>query len=102
MILSVPPLSDGNGFTFGKVMGMMMMQNRMDNEQRERQYKSESEQREREFQLCREEMAIARKEAWAQRKMMSAQTQMMNAMFMAMLKKNTGDSSNPPPSPSNN
>jgi hypothetical protein len=48
-------------------MGMMMMQNRMDNKQRERQYKSESEQREREFQLRREEMAIVRKEAWAQR-----------------------------------
>jgi hypothetical protein len=32
---------------------------------------------------------------------MSAQTQMMNAMFMAMLNKNGGDSSNPPSSPSN-
>jgi hypothetical protein len=93
---------DGNGFTFGKVKGMLMMQNRMDNEQRERQYKSESEQREREFQLCWEEMAIVREEARAQRQMMSAQTQMMNTMFMAMLNKNTGDSSNPPPSPSNN
>ncbi len=93
---------DGDGFTFGKVMGMMMMQNRMDNEQRERQYKSESEQREQEFQLFWEEIAIARKEAWAQRQMMSAQMQMMNAVFMAMLNKNTGDSSNPQPSPSNN
>jgi hypothetical protein len=47
-------------------------------------------------------MAIAREEAWAQRQMMSAQMQMMNAIFMAMLNKNSGDSSNPPPSPSNN
>ena len=45
---------------------MMMKQNRFDNEQRERQYQKESELREREFQLCREEMAIAREEARAQ------------------------------------
>jgi hypothetical protein len=73
----------------------------MDNKQRERQYKSESEQREQEYQLCWEEIAIAHEDAWAQRQMMSTQTQMMNAMFMAMLNKNMGNSSNPPPSPSN-
>ena len=94
MILSVPPLSDGNGFTFGKVMGMMMMQNRMDNEQRERQYKSEKEQRDREYELRREEMAIVREDAHAQR-------QIMNMMLMSMLNKNGGENSNPPPSPSN-
>ena len=65
---------DGGGFRFGKMMGMMMMQNKMDNDQRERQYKSESEQREREYQLRREEMAIAREEACTQRQMMIAQT----------------------------
>ena len=96
---------DGDGFSFGRIMGMMMMQNRADSEQREQQhkkeaeqreqqYKIESEQREREFQLRREEMAIAREDARAQR-------QMMNMMFMSMLNKNGGDSSNPPPSPSN-
>jgi hypothetical protein len=56
---------DGDGFNFARVMGMMMIQNRLDNKQRERQYKSESEQREQEYQLCWEEMAIAREEAWA-------------------------------------
>ncbi len=80
---------------------MMMMQNKMGNNQREQQYKSESEQREQEYQLCREEMAIAREEAHTQRQMMSAQTQMMNAIFMSMLNKNGGDSNNLPPSPSN-
>ncbi len=73
------------------MMGMMMMQNRLDNKQRERQYKSESEQREWEYQLCREEMGIVRKDARAQR-------QMMNVMLMLMLNKNGGDNSNPLPS----
>jgi hypothetical protein len=58
------------------------------------QYQSESEVREREFQLHREEMAIACKEA-------CAQWQMMNVMLLTMLNKNGGqDNSNPPPSPS--
>jgi hypothetical protein len=74
------------------MMGMMMMQNRLDNEQRERQYESESEQREQEYQLCREEMGIGREDARAQR-------QMMNIMLMSMLNKNGGDNSNPLPSP---
>jgi len=83
------------------MMSMMMMQHRLDNEQREQQYKIEYEQREREYELRREEMAIAREDARAQRQMMHAQSQMMNAMFMSMLTKNGGDNSNPPPSPSN-
>ena len=78
------------GSLFGRIMGMMMMQNKMFNMQRERQYKSESEQREQEYQLCWEEMAIAHEEACLQRQMMSAQSQMMNAIFMSMLNKNGG------------
>ncbi len=78
------------GSLFGRIMGMMMMQNKMFNTQRERQYKSESEQREQEYQLCWEEMAIAHEEACPQRQMMSAQSQMMNAIFMLMLNKNGG------------
>ncbi len=50
--------------SFGNIMYMMMMQ-----------HKSDSEQREREYQLRREEMAIAREEACDQR-------QMMNLLFM--------------------
>ena len=92
--------ADDDGFSFGRMMTMMMMQHRQDNEQRERQYRSEYEQREREYDLRREEMAIAREDARAQRQMMQAQSQMMNAMFMSMLNKNGGDNSNPPPSPS--
>ncbi len=42
---------DNDRFTFGRVIGMMMMQNHLDNEQRERQYKSEKEQRDREYEL---------------------------------------------------
>ena len=38
-------------------MHMMMMQNKMDNDQREQQNKIEAKQREREYQLRREEMA---------------------------------------------
>ncbi len=70
------------------------MQNHFDNEQREWQYQKESELREREFQLRREEMAIAHKEA-------HAQWQLMNVMLTMMLNKNWGqNNSNPPPSPS--
>jgi hypothetical protein len=85
---------DGSdGYSFRNMMSIMMMQNRFDNEQRERQYQKELELREREFQLRWEEMAIARKEAHTQR-------QMMNVMLMTMLNKNgRGDNSNPPPSP---
>ncbi len=67
-----------DGYSFGNLMYMMMMQSRMDNERREQQFKSESEQREREYQLRQEEMAIAREEAREQR-------QLMNLMFMSML-----------------
>ena len=86
---------DGSdGYSFGNMMSMMMMQNRFNNKQREQQYQKESELREWEFQLHREEMAIARKEA-------HMQCQMMNVMLMTMLNKNEGgDNSNPPPSPS--
>ncbi len=42
---------------------MMMMQQCMDNEHRERQYKHESEQKEQEYKLYWEEMEIACKEA---------------------------------------
>jgi hypothetical protein len=74
---------DGNeGSHLGNVMYMMMMQ-----------HKSDSEQREREYQLRREEMAIAREEARDQR-------QMMNLLFMQMLNRNGGGDSNQPPSPS--
>ena len=62
------------GSLFGRIRGMMMMQNKMFNTQRERQYKSESEQREQEYQLLWEDMAIACEEARTQRQMMSAQT----------------------------
>ena len=84
-----------SGWSFGNMMHMMMMQNRMDNERREQQYKNESEQREREYQLRREELAIARDEAWEQR-------QLTNLLFMSMLNKNGGSNSNPPLSPSSN
>jgi hypothetical protein len=92
----------GDGWSFGNMMHMMMMQNKMDNDRREEQNKIreeqnkiEADQREREYQLRREEMAIAREEAREQR-------QLMNLMFMTMLNKNGGtDNSNPaPPSPS--
>ena len=86
---------EGDGWSFGNMMHMMMMQGRLDNERRGQQNKNEADQREREYQLRREEMALAREEAREQR-------QMMNLMFMAMLNKNAGNDSNPhPPSPSN-
>jgi hypothetical protein len=72
-----------DGYSFGNMMNMMMMQSCMDNDQREPPFKSESEQREWEYQLCWEGMAIARKEAHEQR-------QLMNLMFMSMLNKNGG------------
>ncbi len=84
-----------DGYSFGNMMYMMMMQNRMDNERKEQQFKSESEQREREYQLHWEEMAITRKEAREQR-------QLMNLIFTSMLNKNGEGNSNPPPSPSPN
>jgi hypothetical protein len=81
------------------MMHMMMMQNQMDKDRREQQNKADTEQREREYQLRREEMAIARKEARDQR-------QFMNLLFMSMLKQNGGiDNSNltpPGPGPGNN
>jgi hypothetical protein len=70
------------GSHFGNMMNMMMMQ-----------HKSDSEQREREYQLRREELAIARDEAQDQR-------QMMNLLFMQMLNRKGGGDSNQPPSPS--
>ena len=80
------------------MMHMMMMQNRMDNEQREhrdrqreQQNRIDSEQRDREYQLRREEMAIAREESREQR-------QLMNLMLMSMLSKYGGTvNSNPTP-----
>jgi len=75
--------SEENGFSFQNMMSMMMYQNR-----------AESEQRECEYQLRREEMAIAREDARAQR-------QLMNVMMMAMLNRNGGgDSTQPQPPPS--
>ena len=56
------------------------------------QNRAESEQREREYQLRREEMAIAREDARAQR-------QLMNVMMMAKLETG-GDSTQPQPPPS--
>ena len=86
----------GDGWSFGNMMHMMMMQNRMDNERREQietdrreQQDRIAEQREREYQLRREEMAVAREEAREQR-------QLMNLMFMSMLNRNGGSNSNPP------
>ncbi len=49
-----------DGYSFGNMMYMMMMQNRMDNEWREQQHKSISDQREWEYQLHQEEIAIGR------------------------------------------
>jgi hypothetical protein len=83
-----------NGYLIGNMMSKMMMQNRMDTKQRGQQYKNETEQREREVQLWHEEMAIMQEESLVQR-------QMMNLMLLAMLNRNGGDNSNPPPSPSN-
>ena len=84
----------GDGWSFGNMMHMMMMQNKMDNDRRDEQNKIEAERRERDYQLRREEMEIARTEAREQR-------QLMNLMLMTMLNKNGGtDNSNPtPPSP---
>jgi hypothetical protein len=84
-----PSESDNGGdrFSFGNVMSMMMMQNRMDSEQREQDY-----------QLWHEEMAIMHEEWRAQRSMMTA-------MMMAMFQRNVGENSNPsnkPSPPSNN
>ncbi len=71
-----------------------MYQNRAKLEQRERQSRIDAEQRDREYQLHREEMAIAREDACAQR-------QLMNVMMMAMLNKNgEEDSTQPRPPPS--
>jgi hypothetical protein len=70
------------GSSFGNIMYMMMTQ-----------HKSDSEQREREYQLHREEMAIACEEACDQR-------QMTNLLFMQMLNRNGGGDSNQPPSSS--
>ena len=75
--------SEENGFSFQNMMSMMMYQNRAESEQRERQSKIDAEQRDREYQLRREEMAIAREDARAQR-------QLMNVMMMAMLNRNGG------------
>ncbi len=62
-------------------------------EQRERQSKVEAEQRDREYQLRREEMAIAREDACTQR-------QVMNMMMIAMLNRNgEGGSTQPQPPP---
>ncbi len=65
-------------YSFGNVMYIMMMQNRMDNERREQQHKGDSEQREWEYQLRQEKMAIRHGETCDQR-------QMMNLMLMTML-----------------
>ena len=66
------------------MMQMMMVQNRIDQENRDQEY-----------QLRCDEMAMAREEAHEQR-------QMMNLVFMTMLNENIGSDSNPqPPSPSN-
>ncbi len=46
------------GYSFGNMMYMMMIQSHTDNKHREQQYKNESEQRECEYQLCCEEMAV--------------------------------------------
>ncbi len=79
-------------------MHMMMIQNQMDNERREQQYKYELDRREEAFQVHCEEMAMACEGA-------SEQRQMMNLILMAMLNKNVGGNSNhrnpQPPSPSN-
>jgi hypothetical protein len=82
----------GDGWSFGNMMHMMMMQHRMDNEQREQQRRIDSEQRDREYQLRREEMAMAREETREQR-------QLMNLMLMSMLRKDGGtdNTSNPTP-----
>jgi hypothetical protein len=69
---------DCDGFSFGRMMSMMMMQQCMESEQREGQYGNESEQREREYQLFWEDMAIACKDTCTQR-------QMMKMRFMAMM-----------------
>ena len=72
-----------SGFTFQNMMGMMIMQNRHESDQREQQNRIDAEQRDREYQLRREEMAIAREDACAQR-------QLMNVMLMAKLNRNGG------------
>ena len=75
---------DGSdGYSFGNIMSMLMIQNQFSNKQREWQYQIESELREQEFQLCCEEMAIACEEV-------QAQHQMMNVMLMTMSNKNGG------------
>jgi hypothetical protein len=65
-----------------------MMQQCIDNEQRERLYKHESEQREEEYQLHLEEMENLCKEACLQR-------QMINITFMLMLSQNRGGQQQP-------
>jgi hypothetical protein len=82
---------EGDGWSFGNMMHMMMMQGRMDNGRMEQQYKNEVDKREREYQLQCKEMVLTREEAREQR-------QMMNLMFMTMLNRNAGSNSNPHPS----
>jgi hypothetical protein len=84
-------------FLFGSMMCMMMHQSWIESEQRERQneqrecqHKIDAELRDCEYQLCREEMAIARKEACTQR-------QLMNVMMMTLLNKNKVIMYLPPP-----
>ena len=86
--------SEENGFSIQNVMSMMMYQNRAESEHRERQSRIDAEQRDQEYQLRREEMAIAREDARAQR-------QLMNVMMMAMLNRiGGGGSTQPQPTPS--
>ena len=64
-------------------LGMMMYQNRAESEQREHQSRIDAEQRDREYQLLREEIAIAHEDSRAQR-------QLMKVMMMAMQNRNGG------------
>jgi hypothetical protein len=94
--------SNEDGFLFGSTMCMMMHQSRMEseqmerqNEQRERQHKIDAKLREREYELHREEMAVAHEESCMQR-------QLMNVMMMSLFNKNGGDNGPcPPASPMN-
>ena len=67
-------------------MHMMMMQNQMDNDQKEQQNRIDTkEQREWEYQLCWEEMAIAHKEACEQRKFMNLLLPVPNNLPFSLL-----------------
>jgi hypothetical protein len=55
----------GDGYSFGNMMYMMMMQSHMDIGRREQHYKSNSEKREQEYQLCWEKMEIRCDKAFA-------------------------------------